>query len=205
MDVTGLFPTPVARVEKCLDQDLIGELTQDIARNFVIANKKSEQLSHTQIIKPEASTSFAKANILIRPKLEEFGAHLFGETLDWSIKELWANVLEKGGQQSLHNHANSFISGVIYLTQPHPSTHLIFHKAIGTPNFVFSNQHQTTKFGPYNGGKWMIPKLSPGDLVLFPSYLLHEVPINHGERRITLAFNAIPKRLDSFGYAINFS
>jgi len=205
MDVVGLFPIPIARAEKLLDDHLVAELSQEIAKDVVIPNSKSVQLSHTQIIEPGASPSFMKACSFIKPKLEEFGALLFGETLVWSIKELWANVLENGGQQSVHNHANSFISGVIYLTQPHSSAHLVFHKAVGSQNFVFANQNKTTKFGPYNGGKWMIPKLGSGDLVLFPSYLLHEVPINQGERRMTLAFNAIPHRLDSFGYSITFS
>jgi hypothetical protein len=45
----------------------------------------------------------------------------------------------------------------------------------------------------------------PGDVVLFPSFLLHAVPTNPGERRISLAFNAIPTQLDSWGYKISFS
>jgi hypothetical protein len=50
-----------------------------------------------------------------------------------------------------------------------------------------------------------VAELAPGDLVLFPSYLLHAVPPNQGERRITLSFNAIPGALDSWGYGIKFS
>jgi hypothetical protein len=42
-------------------------------------------------------------------------------------------------------------------------------------------------------------------MLLFPSFQLHAVPPNPGERRITLAFNAIPARLDSWGYTIGFS
>jgi hypothetical protein len=34
---------------------------------------------------------------------------------------------------------------------------------------------------------------------------MHAVPTNPGPRRITLALNAIPTRLDSWGYAISFS
>ena len=40
--------------------------------------------------------------------------------------------------------------------------------------------------------------------MLFPSYLLHAVPANPGERRITMALNAIPTQLDSWGYKISF-
>jgi hypothetical protein len=42
-------------------------------------------------------------------------------------------------------------------------------------------------------------------VLLFPSFLLHEVPVNQGERRLTLAFNAIPQRLDAWGYATAFT
>jgi len=205
LEVVGLFPTPLARAERLLDGALVEELAQEIAGAPIIANTKSAQLSHTQIVEPSTSPTFMKAAALIKPRLEDFGMQLFGEKLEWSIKEVWANILETGGHQSVHNHANSFISGVLYLTQPHPSSNLVFHKSVGAANFVFTNQNKATKFGPYNGGKWMIPKLGAGDLVLFPSYLLHEVPVNQGARRMTLAFNAIPHRLESFGYSITFS
>jgi uncharacterized protein (TIGR02466 family) len=115
------------------------------------------------------------------------------------------NVLEPGGRQSIHTHANSFISGVLYLTQPHPSANIVFHKSLGGTNFIFSNHNRNARINPYNGSKWMMPEITPGDLVMFPSYLLHEVPANQGERRISIAFNAVPDRLDNFGYAVRFS
>ena len=59
--------------------------------------------------------------------------------------------------------------------------------------------------GPFNAGKYVLPEADPGDLVLFPSYLYHEVPKNQGEQRITVAFNAIPDSLDCWGYRISFA
>jgi hypothetical protein len=50
-----------------------------------------------------------------------------------------------------------------------------------------------------------VPEVVPGDLLLFPSYLLHEVPANEGAPRVSLSFNAIPNRLTSWGYRIHFS
>ncbi len=32
---------------------------------------------------------------------------MFGERLRWGIKEMWTNVLDTGGSQPMHNHANS--------------------------------------------------------------------------------------------------
>jgi uncharacterized protein (TIGR02466 family) len=204
-EVVRLFPTPIMRVERLLSGDLVGELVDDITTSTMIANAKSDRLSHTEIMNPQAKDSFARAGKLVQPKLVEFGALLFGEDLEWTIKEIWINMLETGGQQAIHTHANSFISGVLYLTTPHPSANIVFHKSLGGTDFIFTNQNKNTRYGPFNGSKWVMPKIAAGDLVLFPSYLLHEVPTNRGERRISVAFNAIPARLDSFGYAIRFS
>jgi ectoine hydroxylase-related dioxygenase (phytanoyl-CoA dioxygenase family) len=57
----------------------------------------------------------------------------------------------------------------------------------------------------FSGDKWISPAPEPGDLVLFPSYLMHAVPPNQGARRITLSFNAIPTELNSWGYLVKFS
>lgn len=48
------------------------------------------------------------------------------------------------------------------------------------------------------------PAPEPSDIVSFPNCLMHAVPPNPGERRVTRAFNAIPSRLDSWGYKICF-
>jgi uncharacterized protein (TIGR02466 family) len=187
--VIGLFPTPVVRVERLLSSELIASITSKIQSSEKHTNAFSDRLSHTPVAGIDANEIYAQ----------------LGETLRWQIKEIWMNVLEPGGRQSIHTHANSFISGVLYLTQSHPSANLVFHKSLGGTNFIFSNHHQGARINAYNGSKWMMPEITPGDLVMFPSYLLHEVPTNQGEQRISIAFNAIPERLDNFGYAIRFA
>src|SRR5262245_61528553 len=140
--VVGLFPTPVMRVERLLGDDLIGRLLKEIAPSGAIANAKSDRLAHSEIMSLQSKPAFVDANRLIQPKLAEFGAMLFGESLDWSIKEIWVNHLETGGHQSIHNHANSFVSGVLYLTASHRSANIVFHKSLGSTDFVFSNQNK---------------------------------------------------------------
>ena len=75
-------------------------------------------------------------------------------------------------------------------------------KSPGGTDFIFRNDHAGVTPAPFSADKWISPEPSPGDLVLFPSYLMHAVPPNAGGRRITMCFNAIPSRLDSWGYAI---
>jgi len=204
-ELIGLFPTPFMRVPRLLDSPLVDGLAQHFSARADRDNSSSPQLSHTALLTPADSPLLGVAAGLITPTLSEFGAHLFGQQLGWSIKEMWVNVLDAGGRQAMHNHANSFISGVVYLTPTAPEARTVFMKSPGGTDFAFKNDHAGVVTGPYNADKWISPQPEPGDLVLFPSYLMHAVPPNPGPRRITLAFNAIPTRLDSWGYAISFS
>ncbi len=193
------------RVPGALDGALVRGLVEHFSAAADRENSSSPKLSHTAMLKPSDSPLLVAAAALITPKLAEFGALLFGERLGWSLKEMWVNVLDAGGRQAMHNHANSFVSGVVYLTPTHPGSQTVFMKSPGGTDFAFRNDHAAMTPGPYSADKWISPAPAPGDMVLFPSYLMHAVPPNVGERRISLAFNAIPSRLDSWGYAIAFS
>ena len=204
-EVIGLFPTPFMRVKGVLRSALVKGLVEHFVAHAVQPNNASGALSHTEMLKPGDSPLFIEAAALITPRLADFGALMFGERLGWSLKEMWVNVLDEGGRQAMHNHANSFISGVVYLTPTHPDAQTVFMKSPGGTDFAFRNDHAKTHPTPYSADKWVSPAPEPGDMVLFPSYLMHAVPPNPGPRRISLAFNAIPTRLDSWGYAISFS
>ena len=204
-EIIGLFPTPLMRARSTLPPALVVQLMQHFSALAVRENTSSDLLTHTEMLRPQDSPLFVQAAALITPKLAEFGTLMFGEPLGWSIKEMWVNLLSTGGKQAMHNHANSFISGVVYLTATDPSAHTVFMKSPGGTDFTFKNDHARVQPGPYNADKWVSPAPAPGDMVLFPSYLMHAVPPNEGPLRISLAFNAIPTRLDSWGYTIKFS
>jgi uncharacterized protein (TIGR02466 family) len=203
-EIFGLFPTPFMRVPGVLGRPLVTGLIAHFAARATNDNNTSPRLTHTEMLKPTDSPLFVEAAELITPKLVDFGGHMFGERLNWMLKEMWVNVLDTGGHQAMHNHANSFISGVVYLTATHPGSQTVFMKSPGGIDFLFKNDHRGMTPNEFNADKWISPAPQPGDMVLFPSYLMHAVPPNQGERRITLSFNAIPSRLDSWGYAIRF-
>ena len=204
-EVIGLFPTPFMRVPGALGRELVDGLVKHFSVAADRGNNSSANLLHTAMLRPGDSPLLVKAAELITPQLAEFGAVLFGECLGWSLKEMWVNVLDTGGRQAMHNHANSFISGVVYLTPTHPEARTVFMRSPGGTDFSFKNDHAGAVNGPYNADKWISPAPEPGDMVMFPSYLMHAVPPNPGARRITMSFNAIPARLDSWGYKISFS
>ena len=94
---------------------------------------------------------------------------------------------------------------MVYLTPTHESSQTVFMKSPGGTSFVFKNDNERTLPSEFTADKWVSPAPEPGDVLLFPSYVLHAVPHNQGERRITLAFNAIPAQVDSWGYRVKFS
>jgi uncharacterized protein (TIGR02466 family) len=203
-EVFGLFPIPFMRAPGTLPEALVAGLVGRFAGLATQDNSSSRNLSHTEMLRPTDSPLLGEAARLVAPKLVEYGAHLLGERLPWLLKEMWVNVLDSGGRQAMHNHANSFVSGVVYLTRTHPGSQTVFMKSPGGTDFLFKNDHAQMKPGEFNADKWVSPAPDPGDMVLFPSYLMHAVPPNQGERRVTLSFNAIPAQLNSWGYVIKF-
>jgi uncharacterized protein (TIGR02466 family) len=204
-EVLRLFPTPFMRARATLGEPLVNRLVAHFTTLAKNDNNASDNLSHTRMLKPQESPLFAKAAELIAPKLVEYGFHLMGERLRWLMKEMWVNVMDTGGRQAMHNHANSFVSGVVYLTPTHPGSQTVFMKSPGGTDFLLKNDHAGTTPNEFCADKWVSPTPAPGDMVLFPSYLMHAVPPNQGARRITLSFNALPTQLDSWGYVVKLS
>lgn len=203
-DVFELFPTPVMRVPGLLSPAAAQGLAARLARAAMVGNQRSGQLAHTQILGPGDDAEIDAVVDQMGAHLQAFGRLLFGESLRWLVKEVWVNVLQTGGSQALHNHANCFASGVLYLTPSDSSACTVFARSLGGNEFVFRNTNAASNSGPFCADKWVAPQPQPGDLILFPSYLLHEVPVNQGAQRITLAFNAVPHRLDAWGYTVSF-
>jgi uncharacterized protein (TIGR02466 family) len=203
--IEPLFPIPLLRSPGLIPPALLAEAIQHIESAHTEQNLRSDRLFHTDVADPRGHPLFSRISALLEPKLADFGQLLFGERLPWQVKEMWTNVLEPGGSQTLHSHANSFASGVIYLTDAHPACRTVFVRPPGGADFSFRHHTRSATMGPYSAGKYVLPEAHPGDIVLFPSYLYHEVPPNPGVRRLTIAFNAIPDHLDCWGYRIQFS
>ena len=125
-EVISLFPTPFMRVSSAMTPTLVSGLAEHFSAVADRENNSSTLLTHTAMLRPSDSPLLVEAAALITPLLVDFGALLFGERMGWSLKEMWVNVLDTGGRQAMHNHANSFISGVVYLTPTHADARTVF-------------------------------------------------------------------------------
>jgi uncharacterized protein (TIGR02466 family) len=205
VQVHGLFPTPVAHVSGVLTNQEAAELCERLAAQVSVNNNQTGLPAHTALLAPGQDPALDTLAFRLLPQLQAFGAQLLGEALNWSIKEMWANVLGTGAYQGLHNHANCLVSGIVYLTPTAVAARTVFVKGLGGTEFKLTHQHAGSRTGAYNAERWVAPETQPGDAILFPSYLLHEVPANPGGQRVTVAFNAIPDRLNAWGYQLGLS
>src|ERR1700737_1821705 len=195
--IEPLFPIPLLRSPGLLSSALNEAAVAAIRNARTESNLRSDQLFHTEVANPRDNKLFQEIAELAVPKLVVFGGLLFGEKLRGTVKEMWTNMLETGGSQTLPSHANSFVSGIIYLTPSHPACKTVFVRPPGGSDFSFRHHTRSAAIGPFNAGKYVLPEAEPGDLVLFPSYLYHEVPRNQGEQRMTVSFNVPAQPVDA--------
>ena len=106
----------------------------------------------------------------------------------------WFHVTRKGGYFALHNHPMASWSGVYCVDSGDSDAAdtsdgaISFLNPMGIANMFVDagNSHLKPPFS----GKNFSMQLRAGELVLFPSYLFHQVLPYHGNReRITVAFN----------------
>jgi len=101
---------------------------------------------------------------------------------EWDMM-MWAGVTPPGSENREHVHTNSFISGTVYF------------QAEGTGSIEFMPYNYVYRSvlpqWPYYGSATYEPE--DGDILLFPSYLLHKVERNTSEfERVNISFNVIP-------------
>jgi len=104
-----------------------------------------------------------------------------------ALDSIWINVLKPGGVHTSHIHPHSVISGTYYVATPKGSSALKFED----PRLGFMMAAPTKKANaPRDAQSFVYVDPAPGSLVLFESWLRHEVPPNAArEDRISISFN----------------
>ena len=109
------------------------------------------------------------------------------EGRDLKLEDLWINILPEGGNHSAHIHPNSVISGTTYISMPSGSSAIKFEDPrhsmmMAAPSRIKDAKEYLKPFIYVNP--------SVGDVLLWESWLRHEVPANNSsEERISISFN----------------
>ena len=114
-----------------------------------------------------------------------FDANGFDNTT-FSLLNIWFNINNPGSWNTQHTHPHCFYSGVLWVKAPKDSGDLIIH-----------SPHAHDLYG-IQGNAWSIPP-EEGRVVLFPSFLVHNVNTNSSQRdRISISFNILMDRNQPF-------
>lgn len=110
--------------------------------------------------------------------------------------ESWFHLTQRGGYFGVHNHPMHSWSGVYCVCQEgderHPDSGKLTFISPYAANTMYTDMASFKLQPPYQTGNIPV-RLQPGQLVIFPSWLLHEVTPFEPEAdglRITVAFNA---------------
>ena len=191
-EIVSLFPTPLLissypndfgkelewmKSRECKDayqnndRDFPGSLNKQSKDSFILDNPEMVNIRK-----------------FIEIKLSSYVIDILGSSDQLLITQSWLNF--NGHNQALHEHIhpNSIVSGVWY---PQIDTKM--------PPIKFSKNQQsqwqlsTEKYNSFNGMVCMFP-MNKGELIIFPSWIRHSVPINtKNSDRISLSFNTWAK------------
>lgn len=104
-----------------------------------------------------------------------------------TLDSLWVNVLPQGGAHASHIHPHSVISGTLYVAMPKGAAAL----KLEDPRHAAMMAHPPRKASaPRELQSFVSVATSPGELLLWESFVRHEVPVNRSaEERISVSFN----------------
>ena len=128
-----------------------------------------------------------KVGHLLAPSIELFLQHVRSKK-SVGLLDIWKNTYNKDGFQEVHDHVNNkaHLSGCIFLED----------QTKDTSRFYFCNRHNTELAlwreimnDERLQNKWF-PNIKAGDIIFFPSYMLHGVtPHKLRKPRTTISFN----------------
>ncbi len=130
--------------------------------------------------RPELS----KIKEFIQNKIQEYSKKIIKSRKDLVITQSWINKSVRDEYHQEHTHPNSIASGVFYFVSKDDMPPVLFrrknHREISL---------SVDEYNDFNSSRRTI-YLKSGDLIIFPSNMIHGVPPNNTDNeRISLAFN----------------
>tara|TARA_B100000214_G_scaffold318689_1_gene253081 strand:+ start:50 stop:778 length:729 start_codon:yes stop_codon:yes gene_type:complete len=200
-------PIVIVSIEESFEEDLKHLYELSLSPNELIDSEKirdkhiREADGDVTLVYQRTSAFSKDTYVLNRPELKTiqrfctesvntYMQEIYGASNELLITQSWLNIFKPGHFHQPHYHPNSIISGIFY---PYATENMAPIR-FSMPN-TRSPAHNTnlsfnfTKDTPFNTlGHEIVPK--SGDLVLFPSPTLHNVPDNLSkETRMSISFN----------------
>ena len=198
--VDSIFPVPLYRYR--VEQD---GLNEQLAKEIAVRRKAEAGLENRNRMGWQSQHDFFQREEEGHRQLARIAAQVASETIRSLDKDAdfgrfdvllngWVNVNPPGGYNSPHQHSDAHLSGVYYVDVPKA-------KSDGGGAIEFLSPHPVRLLTKLIRSQLFSDRVRvqpvAGDLLLFPSQLMHWVlPNDSGKSRVTVAFNATirPKR-----------
>ncbi len=116
---------------------------------------------------------------------DELAFDLDGKEL--RLEDIWINILPEGGIHTGHLHPHSVISGTTYVTMPKGTSAIRFEDP-RLPMMMAAPARRKDAPEELRTFAYVAPEV--GDILLWESWLRHEVPMNMAEEeRVSVSFN----------------
>jgi uncharacterized protein (TIGR02466 family) len=103
------------------------------------------------------------------------------------LEDIWINILPEGGTHSSHLHPHSVISGTTYVAMPEGTSSLKLEDPRSARMMAAPPRKKDAR---EDMKTFVYAKPKVGDVLLWESWLRHEVPMNMAEdERISVSFN----------------
>lgn len=198
MPIHQLFPTPVYQGD-IADPELIADLahsarmlaTDDRAgRRWCKENGYPGYTSYASLDDlPSRDPAFQQLAKRLIPHVRAFAeaAHMDLGGRKPRLDSLWVNILKPGGGHTGHIHPHSIISGTVYVEVPEGAGAL----KLEDPRLpLLMAAPGRTPDAPRETGPFVYLQPAPGTVLLWESWLRHEVPQGRSKaERISVSFN----------------
>jgi uncharacterized protein (TIGR02466 family) len=201
MAIHALFPTLISREslggpeQRRLDRDLADECRSlalsDVAgrrwsaRHYMGGYTSYGSLDRLHLVSSLFATLQRRIDRRVKAFVRALHYDMRGRVL--AMTDCWANVMQAGAVHSLHLHPGSFISGTYYVQVPKRAGRL----KLEDPRLGLHMAAPPRRAdAPQRLRAFVDVPAKAGDLVLFESWLRHEVPAaKFADERISISFN----------------
>ena len=192
-NVLGLFPIPLF-----LDEIIVSDEIREYVKTIPYTDKANGHVSVDSYILNNDIFKNLRKELL--DKFNEYTNEVLNVNNDdirFELNNSWIFRMDPGDHGAQHQHANSLITGVLYLETHENCGNIVFHKNYENlfPELI---QIDFKNYNMFNSKTWFM-KPSNNMIMFFPSNLPHRVERNESNKsRYSLAFNFFPK--GKFGF-----
>ena len=192
-NVYELFPDPIFHYKlenyKQINKELLNyilELQKKDKKGNNRSNRGGWHSPNFDIVNPGPPINFINS-------FKDFLKHIIEDEIGWEyipnkqrVVAMWAIINKKNSYNVKHNHQNCYLSSAYYIKKPENSGDITFYDPKESKTYRFPEVEKHTNYSAES----VTIKPEEGDLLIFPSYLYHDVGVNlSDEERVVVSFN----------------